>query len=216
MAGQQAGRAIGALETSGAAWSYGAFDLMDESGRPLPKRVGTWAALSGRIADALIADVTGAAIGTLVVDAEVFRRLGGFDEDPALNFREDYEFAIRLARDAEAVACEEVLTTVRVHTARATNTVADAFLRSARALEPSVGISAVGWGGNDGPRCWPGPQRTRWRRAIIGPASGFLAAAAGGAGPLNLLRALVRGSLGGARSPDSNEDNAAPAGRLRL
>jgi GT2 family glycosyltransferase len=89
--------------------------------------------LSGNILHGLLADRTGAYIGTLVVRRDVFEKVGGFDE--SLANREDLDFELRLAAIAEAVAVAEVVTRVREHEGRRTRELSFPHERTALVYE---------------------------------------------------------------------------------
>jgi len=101
-------------------WSYTNFELVDEMAAPVPMRAGTWKALSGDIAEPLIATDAAVALCTVMVERNLFADLGGFDEDPRLILREDFEFLVRLAIAATTVAVPDVLAQVRDHSGRET------------------------------------------------------------------------------------------------
>ena len=109
---------LDALEASGAGWCYGPCELLRPGGEATPIRAGQFLPLSGDILHDLLADRTGAYIGTLVVRRELFEKVGGFDE--SLANREDLDFELRLAAVADAVAVAEVVTRVREHEGRRT------------------------------------------------------------------------------------------------
>ncbi len=122
-------------------WSYTRYDYMDEHGRSVPGKAGAWRALSGLIAQDVIAAEAPIAIITVVVERELFQALGGFDEDPAINFREDYDLVVRLALHAETLAIPECLARLREHTGRATKGLhaAQPFLATARVYDKLLG-----------------------------------------------------------------------------
>ena len=124
---------LDALEASGAGWCYGACELLAPSGDVTPIRAGQFLPLSGDILDDLLAGRTGAYIGTLVVRRELFEKVGGFEE--SLANREDFDFELRLAAIAEAVAVPEVVTRVREHEGRRTGDLAFPHERTALVYE---------------------------------------------------------------------------------
>ncbi len=126
-------RQLPALERAGAAWSYTAYDHVDLAGDVVPARAGVFRIESGDIVEAILRNEVAVGISTLCVRRALFEELGGFDEDPALNFREDYEFVLRLAAAAPALGIGEVLTHVREHGGRATHRVANPYRRMAAA-----------------------------------------------------------------------------------
>lgn len=70
-------------------------------------------------------------ISSLVVERWLLHELGGFDDSPALQFREDYDFCLRLALRAPAAVVPETVCYVRDHPGRATNARSDLYERSA-------------------------------------------------------------------------------------
>jgi glycosyltransferase involved in cell wall biosynthesis len=112
-------------------WSYGGFEVVNENGKIISNRSGRYAPLSGWITAALLTNETCVSIGGLMLKRKLFEELGGFNNDPELNLREDYEFALRLSMKAEATALPQVLVRVREHLGRSTNTVDDGNKRTA-------------------------------------------------------------------------------------
>jgi glycosyltransferase involved in cell wall biosynthesis len=112
-------------------WSYGGFELMSEAGETISNRSGKYTPLPGWITAALLTNETCVSIGGLMLKRTLFEELGGFDNDPELNLREDYEFALRLSLKAEAIALPQVLVRVREHENRSTNAVDDGNKRTA-------------------------------------------------------------------------------------
>ena len=112
-------------------WSYGGFELMDESGQTIPARSGKFIPLSGWITKELLTNKAAATIGSLMVKRDLFESLDGFDSNPELVLREDYELVLRLSLKAEAVAVPELLVRVREHPGRSTNTADDGYKRTA-------------------------------------------------------------------------------------
>jgi glycosyltransferase involved in cell wall biosynthesis len=108
------------MHHAGVPWSYTGFQLVDDEGNPVPLRGGDWNPLSGRILDSLLTTEASVAVSTLVVEAALFTSLRGFDEDPRLNFREDYEFVLRLALASPTLAVADRLTSIREHGGRST------------------------------------------------------------------------------------------------
>lgn len=124
---------LDALGASGAAWCYGACELLRAGGEVTPIRAGQFMPLSGDILHDLLAERTGAYIGTLVVRRDLFEKAGGFDE--SLANREDLDFELRLAAIAEAVAVAEVVTRVREHEGRRTRDLSFPHERTALVFE---------------------------------------------------------------------------------
>ncbi len=133
-------RQVEAMTESGCRWSYTRFGMMDEGGRPVPFIAGgPWQPHSGDIVEPLLSTEASVAISSLLVERRLALEVGGFDESELLLFREDYEFSVRLALAAHAVAVSELLCHVRQHQGRATQARSDLYERSAevyRKLEP--------------------------------------------------------------------------------
>ncbi|MGH7467547.1 MAG: glycosyltransferase family 2 protein [Longimicrobiales bacterium] len=121
------------MRQAGVSWSYTRYEHIDTDGAPLPFRSGVWKELSGRILREVITTEAAVAISTLIVRRAFFQEVGGFDEDPAINFREDYDLVVRLALLGEALAVRQTLSRVREHAGRATRGLAGAapFLTTA-------------------------------------------------------------------------------------
>jgi glycosyltransferase involved in cell wall biosynthesis len=102
-------------------WGYGGSGLMDENLDPIPRKSGTFLALSGWIAGEVLTTEVSVAIGALIVERTLFEEAGGFNTDPGLLLREDYELVIRLALKAEALAIPVLLVNMREHVSRSTN-----------------------------------------------------------------------------------------------
>jgi GT2 family glycosyltransferase len=126
---------VDALRRSGAGWCYTDYELMDEAGAPVPRRGGRFVALDGHIARDVVeirADVT---VCSVLVRRDAFDAVGGFSEEPALTARGDWEFNLRLATHADAVAVPVVLLRVLEHAGRMTRGVMDPYERTALAYE---------------------------------------------------------------------------------
>jgi glycosyltransferase involved in cell wall biosynthesis len=119
------------IREDNAPWSYTAYDHIDASGQPVPPRSGGFATASGRITERILSTEVAVGISTLLVSKALFERVGLFDEDPALNLREDYDLALRLSAVAPVVASAETLVHVREHPGRATHACGDSFERMA-------------------------------------------------------------------------------------
>jgi glycosyltransferase involved in cell wall biosynthesis len=109
---------LNAVTSTGAAWCYGDYTLMDEHGSDIPLRAGGFRALSGWIIEDLLLDRTAVSPDCLLITRDVLAKIGGFD--PALHRREDLDFDFRLAIAGEAVALPRVLARVRDHASRKT------------------------------------------------------------------------------------------------
>ena len=93
---------------------------MNEEMKSIPNKAGVFHPLSGWIVKELLNTEASVNIGSLLVERLLFGEVGGFNADPKLLFREDYELVVRLAMKAEALASEEILMQVREHRGRAT------------------------------------------------------------------------------------------------
>jgi glycosyltransferase involved in cell wall biosynthesis len=112
-------------------WSYGGYELMDEHSHPITAKAGKFHAVSGWIARPLITTEVAVNVGSVMVERNLFNDAGGFDIDPKLVYREDYELALRLALMAEALAVPQLLVRVREHINRSTNAFDDGHERTA-------------------------------------------------------------------------------------
>lgn len=109
------------MRGAGVSWSYTCYDMIDLDGRGMPLRSGTWTPLSGHIAKAVLTTEASIAISTLLVTSDLFNRVGRFDEDRRINFREDHELVVRLALASPAWAVQDSLTRIREHDGRSTH-----------------------------------------------------------------------------------------------
>ena len=112
-------------------WSYGGYELMNEVSQTIPGKYGIFRPLSGWIARPLITTEVAVTIGSLMIERKLFNEIGGFNTEPKLLYREDYELALRLALKAEALAVPDLLVRVREHTDRSTNAFNDGYERTA-------------------------------------------------------------------------------------
>jgi glycosyltransferase involved in cell wall biosynthesis len=112
-------------------WGYGCFALMNESGDIIPNRSGTYRSISGWITKQILTTEASVYIGSLMVERKLFNELSGFDIDPLLTFREDYEFTLQLSLREEAIAIPDLLIKVRDHSKRSTNCIDDGLERTA-------------------------------------------------------------------------------------
>jgi glycosyltransferase involved in cell wall biosynthesis len=128
-----------ALKQSGLECCYTNFELIDETGKIMPARSRPFRPLSGNIIRELISNEASLAIDTLLLSRRLFNDLNGFSTDPKL-YREDYEFELRLALNAELIALPEVLVQVREHAGRATKAFshADSHVHSAIPYEKFI------------------------------------------------------------------------------
>lgn len=118
---------VAAMRAAGARWCYGRYEVMDDEGRPAPRRAGEFRALSGPIARELAADRADVFIGTLVVERALLDAAGGFSEDPRVQRRGDWELHLRLALRADVLALDQPLARVRDHGERTTARAVELF-----------------------------------------------------------------------------------------
>jgi glycosyltransferase involved in cell wall biosynthesis len=108
------------LLQQGKRWGYGGYALMDEMMQPIPNKAGIFHPFSGWIIKEILGTKASVNIGSLLIQRSLFNEVGGFNPDPKLLFREDYELVVRLAMKSEALACPDLLMWVREHQNRAT------------------------------------------------------------------------------------------------
>ena len=117
-------------------WGYTRFVMIDERGREIPLRAGgPWRPYSGSIVRTLLTTEAAVAISSVVAERRLLVELGGFDEDPAVRFREDYDLFLRLASRAHVIAIPETLCRVREHPGWSTSSRDDLYVRSAQVYE---------------------------------------------------------------------------------
>jgi glycosyltransferase involved in cell wall biosynthesis len=126
---------VAALRESDARWCYARYEIMDEEGRPAPRRAGVFRPLSGSIAREIASDHADVFIGTVLVERTLFDEVGGFSEDAELRHREDWELEVRLAARAPVAAVDETLARVRQHAGRRTAAGRNPFLAAAAACD---------------------------------------------------------------------------------
>jgi glycosyltransferase involved in cell wall biosynthesis len=102
-------------------WIYGGYELIDSAGQIVPVKAGIYRPFSGWIAKELLSTEASVNMGTLMIERTLFNELEGFDTEPLINYREDYEFVLRLAIKAETVASPERIMRIREHQGRVTN-----------------------------------------------------------------------------------------------
>lgn len=112
-------------------WSYGGYELMNEASQTIANRSGIFRPVSGWIIRPLVTTEVAVNIGSLMVERKLFNEVSGFNTEPGLLYREDYELALRLALKAEALAVPDLLLRVREHTHRSTNAFDDGHKRTA-------------------------------------------------------------------------------------
>jgi glycosyltransferase involved in cell wall biosynthesis len=108
------------LLLAGSRWGYGGFELMDKENYSIPNKAGSYRPISGWIAREALTTEASIAIGALMIQRTLFEEAGGFNSDPELILREDYELVLRLALRSEAFAIPELLVRIREHTGRST------------------------------------------------------------------------------------------------
>lgn len=95
-------------------WSYTAEDLIDASGRVLPRRRGWPAALhEGFIFEQLLTLEAGVSMPCVVAERRLIEEAGGFDE--GLPYFEDYDLWLRLSLRSDVAALNQPLALVRNH-----------------------------------------------------------------------------------------------------
>jgi glycosyltransferase involved in cell wall biosynthesis len=114
---------LNALQKNANKWSYGGFELMNETSITIPTKYGSYHSFSGWIVRKIITYEATANISSVMLARKLFDEVGGFNVDPKLFCREDYEFVLRLALYAEAIAIDAVLARIRDHKNRTTNTI---------------------------------------------------------------------------------------------
>jgi len=122
---------LAAMKKNTNQWCYGGFELMDETGITIPSKYGVYYPFSGWIIRKIITYEATANISSIVLLRSLFDEVGGFNSDPELFCREDYEFVLRLALYAEALAVDSVLVRIREHRNRTTNTLTNGPERTA-------------------------------------------------------------------------------------
>ncbi len=115
----------------GKRWGYGGFELMNEKMQAIQNKEGKYRPLSGWITKEVLTCEASVNLGTLMVERSLFNEVGGFNTEPLLNCREDYEFVLRLSQRAETVATPELLTRIREHNDRTTTVLDDGNERTA-------------------------------------------------------------------------------------
>jgi len=129
------------LQQEGKRWSYGGFEFMNEEGEMIPKKSGQYNPVSGWIIRQLIKNEVAVDVGSMLLERKLFEELGGFNTDPRLFCREDYEFTLRLALKAEALAVPNVLYRIREHGGRSTKALSNGYELSAFVYEHFISTS---------------------------------------------------------------------------
>ncbi len=133
---------VHATTDSGCRWSYTCFGMIDERGRSMAIPSGPkWHPHSGWILPALITTEATVGISTTMVQRRLLNEVGRFDEDPRINFREDYDLFLRLAGKARVHAVDRQLTVVRQHASRSSGTLANPFRATARVYDKFLASS---------------------------------------------------------------------------
>ena len=171
---------------SSTVWSYTRYGHIDVAGTRIPARAGSERTPSGRIAHALLETDAAVSIVTVAVPKAMFDAAGGFNE--AANIREDHEFLVRLACEADAVAIDEDLVLVRDHAARSTRA-----LTAAQSHEMSARTYEVLTSRLHDPALRAVARRRRAQHHVAAARSHFVAGAYR-AGVRSLLRAVSRGA----------------------
>jgi glycosyltransferase involved in cell wall biosynthesis len=198
---------VAALCAGPARWCYGNYAHIDPGGEPLPGRPVAFRAENGRIVRQMLLDETAVTICTMLLERDLFDALGGFDE--TMRLRDDFDFGLRLAAAADAVAVPEAVALVRVHPARTTLAVDDPHEASAAvfdrflARETDKDLRRIARARRSRLLVDGGFRRLA-RRDIFKGARLLVAAVAGGAALAYLARrtaAGVRNRLGRSRAP---------------
>jgi GT2 family glycosyltransferase len=131
-------------------WSYTGYRIVNGQGAAIAPRPPTpFLARSGWILEDLLTYTVSASIVTVLVQRSLLAEVGGFDD--TLDFRSDFDLALRLAARSEAWAVAETLAVVRDHPGRSTSQQPPAELfrsnarvfRKASASAPNRRIKAV-------------------------------------------------------------------------
>jgi len=123
-------RQVRKLDEDSRRWNYGGSQLIDKDRLVLSEKnngriVGGW------IAKEVIKGELDFSASSIIVERNLFEKLGGFSADPRLFYREDFEFTLRLALNAEASVVEETVALIREHSGRSSKFLDRANLRSA-------------------------------------------------------------------------------------
>jgi glycosyltransferase involved in cell wall biosynthesis len=109
------------LLEAGTRWGYGGFELMDKEHVAIPNKAGSFRPISGWIAPEALTTEASVAIGAVLIQRTLFDEAGGFNTDPQLILREDYELVLRLTSRATVLATPELLVRIREHAGRSTS-----------------------------------------------------------------------------------------------
>jgi glycosyltransferase involved in cell wall biosynthesis len=114
-----------------AAWAAGRFAFVGQFGQHLARQHRCYFT-SGNIYPRMILQNLVGAPSVVLVRAEAIREVGGFDDDHALVFAEDYDLWLTLARKSPIAATTEIVSNYRVYDGQATKNFSrhyDAWLR---------------------------------------------------------------------------------------
>ena len=104
----------------GTAWAAGRFRFMDASGRLVAREHACrWE--SGDVYERMIVNNLVGPPCTVLVRADVVRKLGGFDETPAILTGEDYDLWLSVARESPIASVAQPVARYRLHHAQSTS-----------------------------------------------------------------------------------------------
>ena len=107
------------LANAGASWCYGAYELIDASGRLVAQPYGgPWRPFEGWITDRVLTTEASVTVQTVLVRAELARALR-FDE--RIPLVDDYDFALRLTAHAPGCVVNDTVAEIRIHEERTTS-----------------------------------------------------------------------------------------------
>lgn len=123
---------------------YTNFELMSENGITIPVKAGKFKPLSGNIVQQVLTTEASVTVVSLMVSRKVFSTVGGFSADRRLQYRDDYEFVLRLTLHTNIIGLPIILLRIREHLGRRTNALsaAEAHVRSALPYELFMGNGA--------------------------------------------------------------------------
>ncbi|MFQ5568030.1 MAG: glycosyltransferase family 2 protein [Rhodothermales bacterium] len=125
-------RQVARLRESGCRWSHARFAMINERAEPIAIPSGGYAPpRQGWILEHLLTTRTWVALNTVVMERSLFDEVGGFDESPELNGRDDYDLFMRIAEREPIHFLDEILGWVRRHPQRASLTLDDGWRRTA-------------------------------------------------------------------------------------
>jgi glycosyltransferase involved in cell wall biosynthesis len=108
------------VEAPDCGWCYGKSQLIDESGKALPRDpIPAGDLASGWVLlNVLLLNRVALATPGMMVKRAVFEQIGGYDE--SLELAEDFDLGVRLAQSSQVCAVGDVVALVRVHAGRTT------------------------------------------------------------------------------------------------